>query len=217
MNKKNECKNYRDQLARANTETEKFQQLFKAESLRSEAINGNENNKFNDLISKNANKDVEVERLQTEIRKLRNDNANQSKTYEALIQSHKNNEWKLNNTVQSKEQTIDQLNEDLITINKELKNLQNMRNVYDNKQTTFSEEIEFKNNRIKTVEARNKDLSEKNMLLQQQLDDTLYKANNLTNEQKTVVTDLDSQSKIVSDFQNYKGRMEVDHHNLKKD
>jgi len=129
MNKKNECKNYRDQLARANTETEKFQQLFKAESLRSEAINGNENNKFNDLISKNANKDVEVERLQTEIRKLRNDNANQSKTYEALIQSHKNNEWKLNNTVQSKEQTIDQLNEDLITINKELKNLQNMRNV----------------------------------------------------------------------------------------
>jgi len=62
--------------------------------------------------------------------------------------------------------------------------------------------LEFKNNRIKTIEARNKDLSEKNMLLQQQLDDTLYKANNLTNEYKTVVTDLDCQSKIVSDFQN---------------
>jgi len=62
--------------------------------------------------------------------------------------------------------------------------------------------LEFKNNRIKTIEARNKDLSEKNMLLQQQLDDTLYKANNLTNEYKTVVTDLDCQSKIVADFQN---------------
>lgn len=55
------------------------------------------------------------------------------------------------------------------------------------------------------------------MLLQQQLDDTLYKANNLTNEYKTVVTDLDSQSKIVADFQNYKGRMEVDFQNLRKD
>jgi len=97
--------------------------------LRSESINGNESNKFNDLISKNANKDVEIERLRTEITKLKNDNANQAKTYEALIQSHTNNEWKLNNTIQSKEQTIDQLNEDLITINKELKNLQNMRNV----------------------------------------------------------------------------------------
>lgn len=202
MNKKNECKNYKEQLTSANTETEKFKQLYQAESMRSEAINGNENNKFNDLISKNANKDVAVERLNTEIRKLKNDNANQAKTYEALIQSHTNNEWKLNNTVQSKDKTIDQLNEDLITINKELKNLQSMRNVYDNKTSTFNEEVEFKNNRIKTVEARNKDLSEKNMLLQQQLDDTLYKANNLTSEYKTIVNDLESQSKIVLDFQN---------------
>jgi len=103
----------------------------------------------------------------------------------------------------------------MITINKELKNLQNMRNVYDNKQSTFNEEVEFKHNRIKTLEARNKEFSEKNMLLQQQLDDTLYKANSLTNEYKTVVNDLDSQSKIVTDFQSYKGRMDIDYENLK--
>lgn len=129
MSKKNECKKYKNQLTSANTEIEKYMQLQKAEVLRSESINGNESNKFNDLISKNANKDVEIERLRTEITKLKNDNANQAKTYEALIQSHTSNEWKLKNTIQGKEQTIDQLNEDLITINKELKNLQNMRNV----------------------------------------------------------------------------------------
>lgn len=55
------------------------------------------------------------------------------------------------------------------------------------------------------------------MLIQQQLDDTLYKANTLTNEYKTVVSDLDSQTRIVADFQAYKGRMEVDYENLKSD
>lgn len=102
-----------------------------------------------------------------------NDNANQAKSYDALINSHKNTEFKLNNKLDAKDKEIDQLNEDMITLNKELKNLQSMRNVYDNKQSTFSEEVEFKNNRIKTLETRNKELSEKNMLLQQQLDDTL--------------------------------------------
>lgn len=97
--------------------------------MRSEAINGNESSKYNDLINKNANKDIQIEKLKTEVHKLMNDNANQAKSYDALINSHKNTEFKLNSKLDAKEKEIDQLNEDMITLNKELKNLQSMRNV----------------------------------------------------------------------------------------
>jgi len=67
--------------------------------------------------------------LKTEVKKLMNDNANQAKSYEALINSHKNIEYKLNSKIETKDKEADQLNEDMITLNKELKNLQSMRNV----------------------------------------------------------------------------------------
>lgn len=45
MNKKSECKNLKTSLEQANIQTEKYQNLYNAEMMRSEAINGNESSK----------------------------------------------------------------------------------------------------------------------------------------------------------------------------
>jgi len=80
MDKKNECKSLSDQLDNKINESDNYKQKLNAEMMRSEALNQNDHTKYDDLLSKNANKDVQVEKLLTEIRKLSSDNQNQSKT-----------------------------------------------------------------------------------------------------------------------------------------
>lgn len=58
MNKKSECKELKTSLEHAHTQIDKYQNLQNAEMMQSEAIIGNESSKYDDLINKNANKDV---------------------------------------------------------------------------------------------------------------------------------------------------------------
>jgi len=71
------------------------------------------------LIQKNADKEVQIERLNTEIDKLHSDNVNLENTNkQKTLKLHSQIE-DLENQNMNFEETINQLNEDLVALNKE--------------------------------------------------------------------------------------------------
>jgi len=95
----------------------------------------------------------------------------------------------LQDSVKDRDVQIEQLNEDLIALNKEYNNLKSIKTVYDNKTSNFNEELDFKNNRIGVLEKRNKELHAKLEDAEINADELLDNINKLSAEYKMLLAE----------------------------
>jgi len=95
----------------------------------------------------------------------------------------------LQHSLSERDAQIEQLNEDLIALNKEYNNLKSVKTVYDNKTSNFNEELDFKNNRIQVLEKRNKELHAKLEDAESNADELVDNINKLSSEYKMVLAE----------------------------